>query len=172
MKSEFEFLPSYNSYIDYIYGWLLKFFSKKEILSEEQFKRIKEIERSAYPEQMTMFCNQSDLHEFLESINCNNIAQIDYILENGYYLLCLRHYNCVEILDFASETKKCNYIFKVVKFFTQNYSSKDIFMMSRESTSYQILKKFEEHGKIKFCCDYPKKKMGEMWHFIKMRINT
>ena len=42
MKSKFEFLPSYNSYIDYIYGWLLRLFSKKEILSEEQFKTIKE----------------------------------------------------------------------------------------------------------------------------------
>lgn len=171
MKEKYDFLPCYNFTIDYLYGLFLKFFFKKSILTEEQFEMIKIIEKRAYPKQMIMYCYQNNISEFLKSVGCSNIYQIDFLLEDGYYLLCARHYNCIEILDFASETKKCKYVFRIVNFLKKNYSKKTIYMRARESTSYQILKKFEKCGKIIFCNDYIKSSSEEVWHFIKMKIS-
>lgn len=169
-RTKIECIPQFNYTIDYLYGIKLSLFSKKKTLTEEDLITIQNIEAKAYPDNMTVHFPKINLKEFLEAANCTNIYQIDFILENGYYLLCANHYNCVEILDFASETRKCTDFFSVVKFIKKLHAKKYVFMMARESTTYPIIKAFEKSGKVIIYNDHLKEQWDEKWHYVRLKI--
>lgn len=169
-RKRIEYIPQFNYILDFFYGVKLSLFSRKKVLTEEDLITIQDIEAKAYPDNMTIHFNRIHLKEFLDDSCCSNLYQIDFILGNGYYLLCANHYNCVEILDFASKTRKCTDFFRVISFLKSNYAQKYIFMKARESTTYPIIKAYEKRGKIIIYNDHLKEQWDERWHFIRLKF--
>lgn len=155
------------TYMDYIYAGCLRLFRKKEdMLSLQDLKRIIEIEKKAYTEEFCTYSNCDSLEAFQSECGCFNIAQIYYKLEDDWYFIAVRHYNFVELVDFASVSKKCFKMLQVVSWLFDNFSKSKVRADCRESTSYQLMKVMEKRGKIDIVEDEPHIRNLEIFHRI------
>lgn len=156
--------------VDSIYGKFLSKLKKEENFSIEDMEMIKSIDRQAYPPYLRLLEDAQNLEDLLEYCRCADIAQIEGMVKNDWYILVARHYNCVELISCASRTGKCSEIFTVVDFLITRYKRKTIYADCRESTSYRLFKIYEKAGKIKVVRDWVNIENGETLHFIKIKV--
>ncbi len=164
--------PYYNCLLDFLYAKYLKFFSRKKCITNDTLVEIKRIEQLAYPKQMRAYAEINSVKEFADYLECYDSVQIDCFLKEDFYLICILHYNCVELFDLASEKQKCRDIFTVEKYIADHYLKKDLYANSRETTSYPLYKLCEKRGKIKIIEDEEEDFMGEKFHNLRMRAKS
>ena len=156
--------------IESIYGKILSMIKKDSNFSIEDMEIIKEIDRQAYPPYLRLLEGAESLKDLIDYCRCANIAQIEGMIKNDWYILVAKHYNCVELISCASKTGKCSDIFTIVDFLITRYKRKVIYADCRESTSYRLFKIYEKSGKIKILNDWINVENGETLHFIKIKV--
>lgn len=165
----YNYWPRYNKIIDYFYAKGLRYFGHNKILRNEELGEIKRIQRLAYGESMSDYQIVNTVEEFIEGIGCYDAAQLDYIIEEGFYCLCVKHYNCIELYDMASESRKYAKILHIIADLFKKYSQKCVYSKSRTATSYPLFKTYEKRGKIEILNDMKRISKGEEFHLITIR---
>lgn len=164
----YNYWPRYNRMIDFFYAKWLRLFGRKNILQHDDLEKIKHISLMAYGEDADCYRGVNTVAEFVNGIGCD-AAQLDFNVEDGFYWLCIEHYNCIELYDLASETCRYVNITKVIAEFFKRYNKKIIYCKSRATTSYPILKLYEKRGKIEIPTDMVRTSFGEEYHLMTVR---
>lgn len=162
--------PEYDCYKDYFYAKKLRFTRHDKLIDKKTVAAIKRIEEAAYPESLRGYTEVKTVKDLVERLGCCDAAQIEYYLEDDMYLLCSRHYNCVEIYDFASGTRKYTFVFRIKQYLYDRFCDDDIYLQSRETTSYPIMKLFEKRGSIRIISDEESEVGGEKFHKLHFKF--
>lgn len=152
---------------DFVYGLLLQIKGHKNV-TEDELSQIKEIEASAYPNEIRGFEKIETVIDLRRHIGCSTTSQIDLYIFDGCYLLIVNHFNCVEIFDLAAVEGKCRNPLAIWKIISQQ--KRRIVALCRERTTYRMLKKLEKKGKIIIFKDTVKELWGEEFHSVKFRF--
>ena len=162
--------PDYDIVMDHIYAGLCKLKRPFFRIPQHDVDRIREIEASVYPEDMQGYTNLVKAKQLLRKLNCYSISQIDYVVQDGMYILCTVHYNCVYINDIACEKQSSSLMFKMFKEKLAQYflMKKPVFAEARETTSYVMFKFYERKGYISIEEDEVIELGGEPFHRVKV----
>lgn len=169
------YIYNHNHYaeMDYLYSLYLrvkKWKCKEKLMTQEDFIKIKEIAKCAYPDYFETFTDLN-LKEFMEYCCCVNISQLDFILEEDFYIVIACHYNCIEIVDCASRSKHYLKIMGLINKLMNRYKNRLVYVECRESTSYPLFLALHKHNKIRILEDTLRFKNNERLHFLKMDCN-
>ena len=138
---------------------------KEDLLSEEDFYKIKQIESLSYPKGLQGYQECRDLQDFVRCCDCVGLEQIYYLCDGNWYFIAIRHLNYIHLKDFASSNKRCSEITNIISWLFDNFKRNKIKVLARESTSYQIMSAFKDR-KIVFLSDKRIVMNDEFFHEI------
>lgn len=163
--------PLYEMNYDRIYGKLRHLLKPwGHYIKMEDVEKIKKLEAAVFPDTMVGYSKVSSLKEFLGKMRCDDVAQIDYVIEDDFLFLAVFHYNCIYVRDMGVTTKNASRVFSFFKEKIEEYynTGKPVFIEAREKTAYKLLKYYERKGFFDIIEDVEKLNAGEIFHRLKL----
>lgn len=137
-------------------------------LNQRNFDRVKQIEKTAYPNHMQFYQDFDDIDDIIDYADCQ--GQIDCHVENDWYAIFCNGAKEVEIIDLASTRPlSLSDLFVVYKKLL-SFGDKLFTMNARETTSYRLIKLGEKRGMFEIISDEPNSLYGEPMHEIVFKM--
>lgn len=156
--------------IENIFGMWLK---KKRIQQSELLFSMEllgccaEIEIQSMPRKLCVCSKCTSIQEVLDMCDCKNISQIYFEINRSWFCILVRHPFYWEILELASQSKKCGEIYKVARFLLDTIIDNKIIRAScLDNTSYRLIHYLAEKGKIKTYNEFKENIVGEKAHTV------
>ena len=135
--------PPVNLLADFKYSIGLLFKTKRKLLNMDDFEKIRELEKKAYPDDQHAYKNIDSIKGLKRIFACFNTRQIDYYLDEDSYCLVVLHYNLIYVADIVS-LKDPQKTLKVMFDIIRKYKDKPFYMYAREKTAYKLMKAMEK----------------------------
>ena len=159
-------------FFEYIYSlFLLKTRKDDYFLTEEKYQHIKRCANLAY-DNKNFYCynDYENADEFIKNLNCAGKGQVYVFTGDTWYLILIQHFTYLVGYDFASSTRKCNDMLRIMQTAIKMFGGKKMKMICRETTSYPLFKVFERLRKCKIIYDKTEIIENETHHIITIKI--
>lgn len=137
-------------------------------LNKEDIDKIQQISSEVYSSSLITYDDVEIVEDICGLYGCF-LSQLDYISGKDYYFIIIRHFNYIELADFAAKNERCSDIFHVYSLILKKYGKYKVGLRARENTSYRLIKMLEQHNKIVILKDKVEEVCGENFHFLMIR---
>lgn len=144
-------------------SWLLHTRKDSYFLTEEKFQHIKKCAELAYHNEELDYHDCDSMNDLLDQLG-ERLGKVYILVGETWYFILIREMTHIVAEDFASSTGKCPEIIRVYKTLFELFRGKYVFMKSRESTSYPIIKALERKGTYSIKRDETIDWNGEKYH--------
>lgn len=138
-------------------------------LSVEQFNKIKEISKRAFPDGLQLWRDMLTIGDLYDELAVFDNSQVKYLVHDDWYIIGVNHVLYFEIIDLAGIIDSYKKIAEVINWIKEVSEGKELRFNARKGTSYKFMYILSRQFHAKIIEETPCRIADEDFYYVRMK---